>query len=184
MLTNTLAISFRVLLCVCVLCPHNTNTTPNHWNVQAYKFHIANRPSHSRSQKAISRSILHWHRLKKSTIWKISLRWQGHILELQELKSIMEVLSVLKRGFIMISLTMLDCCRVVMAQTTFSAKYNVKLWCGIGKFKVFFSFKVLGRRKKNWNYLSCLPVKNVFLFILISLFAPEMCKNPVMPSLW
>lgn len=78
----------------------------------------------------------------------------------------------------MISLTMLDCCRVVMAQSTSSVEYNVNLRCGIGKFKVFFSFKVSGTGKK-MNYLGSLPVKNVFLFILISLFAPEMRKkNP------
>lgn len=99
-----------------------------------------------------------------------------HILEPWGLKSIMEVLSLLKRGFIMISLTMLDCCRVVMAQSTSSVEYNVNLRCGIGKFKVFFSFKVSGTGKK-MNYLGSLPVKNVFLFILISLFAPEMCKK-------
>lgn len=56
MLTNTFTISSRVVLCG----PHNTNTAQSHWNVQANKFLIANRPSHSRSQKAISRSILHY----------------------------------------------------------------------------------------------------------------------------
>lgn len=68
-------------------------------------------------------------------------------MQLRGLESIMNGLSVLKRVFIMISLTMLDSCQVVMAQTTFSVEYNVKLGCTIGKFKDFFSFKVSGRRK-------------------------------------
>lgn len=72
---------------------------------------------------------------------------------------------------------MFDCCWVVMARATFSVKNKVKLRHEIGKFKVFFLFKVLGRREK-WIYLSPLPVKNVFLFILIPLFALEMCKKP------
>lgn len=109
--------------------PHNTNTTPSHWNVKAGKFHIAKRPSHSRSQKAISRSILHCDiDCKSQPSGRLALG-EGHILELRGMKSIMEVLLVLKRVFIMISLTMLDCCRVVMAWTTFSAEYNANLDC-------------------------------------------------------
>lgn len=145
---------------------------------------------------------------RKSTGLEIGIRWQGQILlSSRGLQSIMEDLSGLKSGFIMISLTTefltaneplpdseLSQIRSHRGAQSASLQGNdvFSHFYGLSKQGPRDYLKIMLKTRGKtaafetafWAVRKSLSSFNSFFSFLFFFFAPEMCNNPVLLSLW